>query len=167
MDRLETSLAEALGREPGHGDPSLAAALIALLAAKALAGAFGNVGGLVGGGQQMAPAPYRQPHAEPQGGTGLLGGLGGLLHLFRQNGLGTLIDTWIGGGPREAVSAGQLQQAIGTSLLDQLAQKTGRSAADVVEQLTHELPAVVDRLTPQGRLPSHEEASALLRDRTP
>ncbi len=93
MDRLEASLAAALRRDPGHRAASLAIALIDLLAAKAMAGAFGNLGGLVGGGQQMAPAPYRQPHAEPQGGTGLLGGLGGLRHVLEQNGLGTLMDT--------------------------------------------------------------------------
>lgn len=162
MDRLEASLASVLGTGPAA---PVAIALIDMLAGKAMTGVFGNLGGLLGGGQQMAPAPYRQPHAEPQGGTGLLGGLGGLQHVFQQSGHGTLTESWVGGGPNHPVSSPQLQQAIGADILHQLAQKTGLSEADVVQRLAQELPGTVDRLTPQGRLPSHEEASALLRDR--
>lgn len=166
MDRLEASLTAVLGRGREDGDPSLAIGLIDLLAAKAQTGAFGNLGGLVGGGQQMAPAPYRQPHGEPHGGTGLLGGLGGLRHLFRQSDLDHLVDSWVGGGPNEPVSTGQLQGAIGDDLVDRLAQRSGLTAPDVLQRLTQNLPDVIDRLTPQGRLPSHEEASSLLGDRT-
>jgi uncharacterized protein YidB (DUF937 family) len=38
-----------------------------------------------------------------------------------------------------------------------LAEKTGMSEQDVTAQLSNILPAFVDKLTPQGRVPTHDE----------
>lgn len=182
MGILENSIGAMFGQGPGGNDgPSfggapyapLATALIGLVAAKAMSGGFGNLGGLLGGqtaqpqgGYGQAPQSqgggYGQPPAEPEGAGGLLGGLGGLLHHFESNGLGNTAQSWIGSGPNQQVNPGQVQQALGPGLVQQLVEKTGMSEQQVLQQLSQELPDLVNRLTPNGRLPTHQEASSFL-----
>ena len=47
--------------------------------------------------------------------------------------------------------------ALGPSIIKALAQKTGMSEQELTAQLSQALPGFVDKLTPQGRLPTHEE----------
>ena len=142
--------------------PVLVTALIGLLAAKAATGGFGNLGGLMGGGQApvapAAPQPGQPPATAPGG--GLLSGLGGLLTQFQQAGHGGLIESWIGSGHNAPTTPGQVTQALGPETVQGLSQKTGLSAQEVASQLSQELPGVIDRLTPHGRLPTHDEVSA-------
>jgi uncharacterized protein YidB (DUF937 family) len=81
------------------------------------------------------------------------GGLGGLVAKFQQGGLGDVIGSWVSTGQNLPVSAEQLRGALGDDMVGQFAQQLGASRGDVLGQLTQLLPQVVDRLTPQGRLP--------------
>lgn len=171
MGLLENTIGAMFGR-PSGGDaqgasgsspyPVLVTALIGLLAAKAATGGFGNLGGLLGGSQApgtpTAPQPGQTPPAAPGG--GLLSGLGGLLNQFQQSGHGGLIESWIGSGHNAPATPGQVTQALGPDTVQELSQKTGLSAQEVASQLSQELPAVIDKLTPQGRLPTPDEVSA-------
>ena len=68
--------------------------------------------------------------------------------------------TWlnrVGSGQNQPISPGQLSSALGPSLIKTLAEKTGMSEQDVTAQLSNILPAFVDKLTPQGRVPTHDE----------
>ena len=121
----------------------------ALLASGALTGALTRK-------QAPTPAPGTSPAADPQAG-GLLGGLGGLLEKFQQSGHGDVAKSWVGSGPNQPISPGQLSSALGPSLIKTLAEKTGMSEQDVTAQLSNILPAFVDKLTPQGRVPTHDE----------
>ena len=47
--------------------------------------------------------------------------------------------------------------ALGPSLIKTLAEKMGMSEQDVTAQLSNILPGFVDKLTPQGRVPTHDE----------
>ena len=180
MGILENSIGAMFGRGPGGNDgPSfggaayapLATALIGLLAAKAMSGGFGNLGGMLGGGAQAPQAQpqqgYGQQSAEPQGAGGLLGGLGGLLQHFHDNGLGNVAQSWVGAGPNQPASSGQVTQALGPDVIRQLAQKTGMTEQQIAQQLSQELPDIVNRLTPQGRVPTHDEASSFLNGSSP
>ena len=171
MGLLENSIGAMFGQGPGgNSGPSfggapyapLATALIGMLAAKAMSGGFGNLGGMMGGS-----APQQPQGQEPQGSGGLLGGLGGLMHSFEQNGLGHVAQSWVGSGQNQDVGAGQVQQAIGPDMIRELAQRTGRSEQEVAQQLSQELPDIVNRLTPQGRMPSHDEANGFLNGTNP
>jgi uncharacterized protein YidB (DUF937 family) len=175
MGILEDSIGAMFGRGSGDSSgPSFGSAPYA----KAATGGFGNLGSLFGGGQApaqpqggygQAPAPqagYSQT-SEPQGGGGLLGGLGGLLHQFQQNGMGNVAQSWVGSGPNQPASPGQLSQALGPEVVQQIAQRTGMSEQQVLQQLAQELPSLVDKLTPQGRLPTHQEASSFLNGSNP
>jgi uncharacterized protein YidB (DUF937 family) len=46
-----------------------------------------------------------------------------------------------------------LAQAIGPDTVNELSQQTGMPQQDLLSELSHVLPGVVDQLTPQGRLP--------------
>jgi uncharacterized protein YidB (DUF937 family) len=103
------------------------------------------------------------------GGTGAKDGLGGLLsgagsflnnslrelvEHFRQNGQGDVAQSWVNQGPNKEIEPEQLKAAIGPDVLAELAQRTGLAPEEVLTRLSRELPAAVDRYTPEGRLPA-------------
>ena len=97
-------------------------------------------------------SPTTSPSSD-QGGD-LAGGLGGLLNQFQQSGLGNIMKSWIGTGPNQPVSPNQVGSALGPNIIKVLAEKTGMSEQELTAQLSQILPGVVDKLTPNGRLPS-------------
>ncbi|ANW03381.1 YidB family protein [Bradyrhizobium icense] len=104
-----------------------------------LGGLLGNLSGMLGGA----------------GVGGLLnGGIGELLESFKQNGQGEKAESWINQGPNKDVSPPELKQAIGSDVLAQLEQQTGLSQEEILARLSRELPAAVDKYTPDGRLPT-------------
>ena len=126
--------------------------------AKPLMMAFGALlaSGALTRKQASTSAPGTSAAADPQAG-GLLGGLGGLLEKFQQSGQGDAAKSWVASGPNQPISPGQLGSTLGPSLIKTLAEKTGLSEQDVTAQLSKILPAFVDKLTPQGRVPTHDE----------
>jgi uncharacterized protein YidB (DUF937 family) len=81
------------------------------------------------------------------------GGLQGLVDKFHANGLGSIVSSWVGTGQNQAISPQQITQALG-SHVEQIAQKTGAPASAVASQLAALLPNVIDKLTPQGSIPT-------------
>jgi len=126
-----------------------------------LAEIFNNVAGSLsnraGGGQAGAQNDMLGNLSSMLGGGGVGGLLGGglneLLEQFTKNGQGEAADSWIGSGPNKEISTPQLKQAIGQDVLATLVQQTGLSQEDLLARLSRELPAAVDKYTPDGRLP--------------
>jgi len=85
--------------------------------------------------------------------------LGGLLRQFQQNGYGHVADSWIGRGPNQQIPPDQLQQALGPDVVDELLDHSGMPRQEVLSQLSQALPDMVDRLTPEGRIPDHAEVA--------
>lgn len=148
----------------GNVSKPLMIALTALLAGRATGS--GGLGGLLGGGGAVAQTPQTAPDQpqpsqpqqfQPQG--GLLGGLGSLVQRFQQSGHGDIINSWIGPGQNRAITPEQLHQALGPEAVNNLSQLTGAAPHDLVSELSRILPSVVDRLTPQGRVPDQAEMS--------
>ena len=84
---------------------------------------------------------------------GLIGnGLHELLNRFQQNGYGDVAHSWIGTGPNRSISAGDLQEALGSDTVNSLAEQAGLSDIDVLSGLSHDLPSAVDDLTPMGEI---------------
>ena len=54
-----------------------------------------------------------------------------------------------------------LGSALGPDIIKTLAQRSGLSEEEITKQLSQVLPGVVDKLTPQGRLPTVAELSEL------
>jgi uncharacterized protein YidB (DUF937 family) len=90
------------------------------------------------------------------------GGLGDLLKQFQQNGHGDAADSWVGTGPNKTISPNDLAGALGADKINALAAQTGMSHDELLQGLSEYLPKVVDQLTPQGRLPTEQEAGRLL-----
>lgn len=80
-------------------------------------------------------------------------GLGGLVDQFKQSGHGDLADSWVGKGPNQPVSTSQLESAIGSDILSDLAKRTGLTREEILSRLSRDLPVAVDGLTPEGRVP--------------
>jgi uncharacterized protein YidB (DUF937 family) len=64
-------------------------------------------------------------------------------------------------GPNQQIPPKDLAHALGGDTIDALSRQTGMNRDDLLEQLTHHLPNF-DQLTPQGRLPTEEEASRMV-----
>lgn len=94
------------------------------------------------------------------------GGLAGLVEAFRKNGLGDIVNSWVGTGQNLPISPEQVRQGLGSDLLTHLASQAGLSTEAVGGQLASLLPGLIDKLTPGGKVPdTHliEQGLALLR----
>lgn len=111
---------------------------------------------------QRAPLPPQQG-GEADG--GLLGGLGGLLEKLRSGGLADAADSWVGTGQNKPVQPGQLGSAIGQQTISELARKAGVSEQELLDQLARVLPGLVDKMTPDGRVPDVRQVASLFQSR--
>lgn len=148
----------------GNLTKPLVIALLALLASRY----FGGSGGQAG---QSAPAPEMPKIPQPiPGGAqadaapgSILDGLGGLIDQFQKKGLGETIDSWINpDSSNKSVQPKDVSVALGGDVVDELAARTGLSRDQVLNELARMLPNVVDKLTPNGRLPSQQELMRLI-----
>lgn len=104
-----------------------------------------------------APAP-----AGSSGGieSGILAGLPSLdsiLGSLRSGGHEDKIDSWIGKGDNKDLAPQDLNGALGSQAIDQLSQATGMSKDDLLKALSGVLPQVIDKLTPDGKLPDPKD----------
>ncbi len=107
----------------------------------------GGLGGLLGGAA---------------GGSVLSGALGSILKDLQNSGQGQVAHSWIGKGPNQEIAPDDLGEALGGDTLDALVRQTGMSRASLLDGLSQNLPDFIDQLTPNGRLPTDDEASRLL-----
>ena len=116
---------------------------------------------LGGGKSASTPAPTPAPSPIPAGNAdgGLLGGLGSLIEKFQKGGQGSTMDSWIGAGANQPISPGQLQTTLGGDTLSNLAAQAGISKDDLLAQLSQALPEIINKLTPNGRLPTQAEVT--------
>jgi uncharacterized protein YidB (DUF937 family) len=135
-------------------------------------GGLGDLlGGMFGGG---ARAGTGMGSGGMGGGLGgMLGGLlaggaaGGLLNSglrnlvgdLEQNGQGETARSWIGTGENQSISQSELANAVGINDIDAVAQQTGMPREQVLSSLSEHLPEFVNQLTPDGRLPTDDEAA--------
>jgi uncharacterized protein YidB (DUF937 family) len=100
--------------------------------------------------------------------SGLLaqsGGLQGLANKFSQSGQGNVFSSWVGMGENEAISANQVQNALGSDQVNALAAKMGIDPAQASHFLAEYLPKIVDKLTPTGKVDpnaDHQQGLAAL-----
>lgn len=87
---------------------------------------------------------------------GLLGGQGGLQNLISQfgaKGLGDVIGSWVSTGKNLPVSPDQIKGVLGDDTVKNIASKLGIDSNALTSQLSNLLPEVVDKLTPDGKVP--------------
>ena len=103
----------------------------------------GLIGGIVGAGMVSVVSGILEKH----------GGLQGVVSEFEKNGLGPTVNSWVGTGTNQPISADQVHSVVGPELLQQLAEKSGLSVQELAQKLAQVLPQAVDKLTPNGVIP--------------
>ena len=107
----------------------------------------------------QAPAPAPQPDSGGfLSGGGLLGGLGGLISKLEGAGAGPQANSWVGPGANQPIAPANLGTALGPDLIAQLSARTGLNQQQILDGLAQVLPQLVNNLTPNGRLPTAQEA---------
>ena len=161
-----------LGGGRGAMSP-LTLALLGVLAYRTFQGK-GRLADMIG--RKATPA---SPGASPGDAGGLLGGLGGLLggsaiggilsgglgdllKQFQQNGQGEKAESWVATGPNKPMTPEELEKALGAEKIQWLVEQSGMTKEELLAGLSRELPSVVDKLTPEGRVPTEQEASRLV-----
>jgi uncharacterized protein YidB (DUF937 family) len=144
-------------------------------------GGLGDIlGGLLGGGRPSgmpSGVPSGVPSGMPSPGAGsgglgdilagglggsvLSGGLGNLVKQMQQNGYGRQAQSWIGHGENESIPPDDLAKALGADDIEMLTRQTGMNRDELLSGLSQHLPNFVDQLTPEGRVPTEQEASEM------
>lgn len=108
-------------------------------------------GGLLGGIGDLIGAAA--------GGGGLTAGLSDLLNNFKNAGQGDVADSWVTPGvPTQGLTPDQVEKAVGAENLAELATRTGLTREELLQRLSKAIPENVDRLTPDGKMPTEEDA---------
>ena len=125
------------------------------------------LGRLLGGGGSPAappqpasrptptPTPTPVPTNAPAG--SILGGLNDLIGKLAAGGAGPQVNSWVGHGANQPIQPGQLGSALGQNTLNELSQRTGMSQQELLNQLAAVLPQLINRMTPNGRVPTLAE----------
>jgi uncharacterized protein YidB (DUF937 family) len=83
---------------------------------------------------------------------GGVGDLPSLVHRFEAVGLGNLVHSWIALGPNDPITPEQVELVLGAHQVAALAAQTGLTRNQLLDLLVLELPILIDKLTPDGRL---------------
>jgi uncharacterized protein YidB (DUF937 family) len=90
------------------------------------------------------------------------GGLNGLVETFKSKGLGDVMSSWISTGENKPISPDQIKQALGSDKIQQIAEKVGVSKDAALQNLSQLLPQIIDKLTPNGKLPEADKLGETL-----
>jgi len=82
-----------------------------------------------------------------------MGGIDGLVNKLQQSGLGDLAASWVGTGENKNINPEELANVLGKDQIAALAQQAGLPESQGASVLSQVLPAMVDKLTPDGKVP--------------
>jgi uncharacterized protein YidB (DUF937 family) len=137
------------GGQRGGGMSPVMMALMGLLAYRTLKGK-GRLADMLGTGGAAGG---------PLAGGALGGGLKDLLDRFRQGGQQDKAESWVSTGPNKPIAPQELEQSLGEERIQWLVEQTGMPRDQLLAGLSGELPDAIDKLTPNGRIPTDEELS--------
>ena len=135
-------------------------AVLGVLAYRTLKGK-GRLADLLQGSPLAPGAPAGKSPAAGLSGGALLGGLTELLDRFRQDNPNSAAESWVSPGPNQPISAGELERALGGERIEWLMTQTGMTKDQLLAGLAASLPDAIDKLTPDGRVPTEEELERL------
>jgi uncharacterized protein YidB (DUF937 family) len=85
------------------------------------------------------------------------GGMGAVLDKFRQKGMTRQTQSWVDPGENQAIDEQGVEQVVGQDELRQMAQRLGVPEQEVAQAFAEIMPEMVDKLTPEGRLPQQAD----------
>ncbi|WP_328740305.1 YidB family protein [Streptomyces erythrochromogenes] len=80
--------------------------------------------------------------------------LGGLMDMLTKSGLADQAQSWIGTGENKPVSGAQISEAVPDETLQKVAAQAGVTPEEAADRIAQSLPQAVDKLTPDGEIPS-------------
>jgi uncharacterized protein YidB (DUF937 family) len=135
-------------------------AVLGLLAYRTFKGK-GRLADILGTSGAAGASAGALPTAGLGGGT-LLAGLKDVLDRFRQNNpTRSPADSWVSTGPNQPISADELERTLGTERIQWLMTQTGLNKEALLAGLAQSLPDAIDKMTPDGRVPTEEELERL------
>ncbi len=120
-----------------------------------------NQAGANQAGANAGGAPTSGGLGSMLGGGSLGAGLKDLLDRFRQNGQDDKVQSWVSTGANKSIAPNEVEQALGEERIQWLMEQTGMQREQLLDGLSGELPQAIDKLTPDGRLPTDEEISRI------
>jgi uncharacterized protein YidB (DUF937 family) len=88
--------------------------------------------------------------------------LGGLVKKFEERGYGDQVKSWVSTGTNKVIDSGAVEKVLGNDTLAGIAQKVGLDSKDAAAKVADLLPKVVDKLTPEGKVPPPEQVKSEL-----
>lgn len=134
----------------------------------------GQLADMLGGKQREASVTASlNPSAAADSGGGLFGALGGggglasglrdLFDRFSQSGHEDKVQSWVSTGANRSIEPTEMEQVLGPDRIQWLMQQTGLPKEQLLAGLSKELPSAIDRMTPNGQVPSDDEFAQQLR----
>jgi uncharacterized protein YidB (DUF937 family) len=109
-------------------------------------------------------APASTPTTSAPGGLagaltsgGLAAGIKDLLDRFRQTGHEEKAQSWVSTGANRPIEARELEEVLGAERIQWLMEQTGLPKDQLLAGLSTELPGTIDKLTPNGQVPTDSE----------
>ena len=152
-----------LGGNPRGGMSPIMVGLMGLLAYRTLKGK-GRLADMLGTNQTssgVGNAPAGGGLTGALAGGSLGAGLKDLLDRFRQSGHDDKVQSWVSTGANQQIAPNEIEQALGEERVQWLMEQTGMPRDQLLHGLSGELPQAIDKLTPDGRIPTDEELSRL------
>ena len=80
------------------------------------------------------------------------GGVEGILQKFKDNGLAQQAASWVGTGANQPITPEQVASVLGQGAIADMAAKVGLTPEVISNQIAEHLPAIIDKLTPNGEV---------------
>jgi uncharacterized protein YidB (DUF937 family) len=152
---LLDALGAGTGNRGGFGMSPVTMALAGLLAYRTLKGK-GRLADMLGTSTTQAGVAATGLGGLLSG-SALGSGLRDLLDRFRQAGHEKTAQSWVSTGSNQPIAPQELEKVLGEERLQWLMEQTGMPKDELLKGLSGSLPDAVNKLTPDGRIPSEEE----------
>jgi uncharacterized protein YidB (DUF937 family) len=86
------------------------------------------------------------------------GGIAGLAEKFQNGGAGEMFASWVGTDKNEPITSEQISKVLGNSQLQEIATKLGIDTTAATEFIATNLPVLIDKLTPDGKVEANPAA---------
>ena len=84
----------------------------------------------------------------------------GMLDKLMNSPIGEHMQSWIGQGGNQRITADQVTEALGRDHLSQIASHTGTTLQQAAQTVADKLPHLLDQLSPEGHLPDPQTIKA-------
>jgi uncharacterized protein YidB (DUF937 family) len=150
----------------GGGMSPVTMGVLGLLAYKAIQGMnkpdSGGIGGGIGDWLRKTFGDSGSTGGDRKAGGILSGGLRDLVGQFQQSGQGDVAKSWVDTGANRQITPDVLARVLTEEQIATLMAHTGLDRDELLRGMSEELPKAVDKLTPNGQVPTPEEMDRVI-----